>query len=346
MDALSRKLLEAYDDNTRPVGYWLGLTTPVYHNNEKVAWDVTRSGKLVAPAIDYGTTNLTDSDLWTAKEQSPFYYNQEGVLNGFQLLGREPGQSGLADQNVQNKAKVKAVTLGLKNFDSVLRAAELQAMQIFTTGTITAKGVTLSFAPKATHFPQVTTSWSDPAAPMLDDIEALCDVILTDGKKMPEEIVFSSEDWKALLNNTQFKERQANRGIQITQINRNQDRNGAKYHGTLEVGDYNLDMITYNDTYQLVEEGAYLKYVPSNRTIIHSRARINSTFGGIPRVVTKDSRLAFIPDRLTVPGKFLDMSIFPSVNQNGTAVSIEVGTRALVVPVAIDTFGCFNTVAA
>lgn len=344
-DAITRKLLAAYKDSdmARPVGFLTSLTTPVYHNSEKVAWDVQRSGQLVAPAIALGTSNLTKADLWSAKEESPFYYNQKGNLNAFELLGRDPGETNFADTNFQVKTASKAIALGISNFDTVARSVELQVSQVLTTGTITAGGVTVSFSPKAAHFPTVGTAWTNAASDILGDILSLCKVINTNGKKRPTDIIFSDGDFTSFMNNTAVKAQLDNRRINISQVESVVPVGGAYYHGTLSVGAFKLNMWTYDDTYQLTEGGAYKDFIPANKTIITARGRINSTFGGIPRVVPKDSRLAFIPDRFNVPGQFLDMSIFPSVSANGQTLSIEVGTRALVVPVAIDTFGCITT---
>lgn len=345
MDAITRKLLEAYKDSdmARPVGFFTSLTTPVYHNSEKVAWDVQRSGKLVAPAIALGTSNLTKADLWSAKEESPFYYNQEGILNAFELLGRDPGEINFTDPNFRAKTAARAIALGVSNFDTVARAVELQAAQVLTTGTITAGGVTLSFSPKPAHFPTVGTAWSNVASDILGDILALCKVINTNGKKRPTDIIFSSVDFESFQKNTEVKAQLDNRRINVSQVESVVPMGGAYYHGTLGIGSFKLNMWTYDDEYQLTEGGAYTPFLPDNKTIITARGRMNATFGGIPRLVPKDSRLSFIPDRFNVPGQFLDMSIFPSVSKNGTNLSIEVGTRALVVPVAIDTFGCVTT---
>lgn len=345
-DSLTYKMLEPYIKEAMVAPFFLSTTQAVYHNQEKVSWDVQREDELIAPAIEIGTgANITKDDLYSAKDANPFYYNQGGVISPWELMGRNPGQIPFADNNFQAKLAARAIGLGMKNFRSVVRAMELQAAQVYTTGTITAKGVTLSFSPKSSHFPTVGTAWSNAAADMLGDIESLCDQILEDNLQPPDTIVFSAEDWNSAKNNTAFKAMLDNRRIEGSRIGAQQSRNGAKYHGVMEVGDYVLEMYTYNGRYVSTKGAAKSKYLPANRTVVMtSGAPIQSTFGAIPRVVSRDSRLAFIPERLTDENGFMDMSLWAKITGDDDGIMVSAGTRGLVVPKAIDSFGCITTV--
>ena len=93
----------------------------------------------------------------------------------------------------------------------ISRNPEFQAAQIFDSGTLTLyddngeAAYEIDFLPKATHFPTVGTSWSDPAADMDGDIDSLARVIKKDSGAAVKNLVFGQTALSNYLKGTNVK---------------------------------------------------------------------------------------------------------------------------------------------
>ena len=74
-----------------------------------------------------------------------------------------------------------------------------------------------------------------------------------------------------------------------------------------------------------------------------SETRFDKLFGGVPRAVPIDPRFAgVLPDRISVP-EAADFSPNIYATPNGRQTIIELMSRPLLVPTAVDGYGCLTT---
>ena len=137
-----------------------------------------------------------------------------------------------------------------------------------------------------------------------------------------------------------------NRRYNLVHLDPPQNRgDGAKYLGTLVAGQYKLNIWGYAGRYKDVETGAITKYVDDNKVIVLAPGRKDLTWGAIPQVGSPDPRvLPFMPGRVSSSGAGIDLHYSGWIEKDNTALTVQVAARPLVIPVAIDTFGCLTTV--
>lgn len=324
-----------------------------FHNSEEVEIDIIRSEEDVSIAIQDLSTGarLNSEDLYTNKGFKPPIHKEAGAINAHNLIKRMPGDDPFKSVDFMANAIARGVRLGKKLQRKILRAIELQSSQVMTTGTVTlidengAAIYTIDYKPKATHFPTAANAWNTANATIFADIQSLANVIRSDGLSNPDTIIMGEASYEALLQDTETKDRLDNRRIEgngIVPLDRM--GNGGIYRGVLEVGNYRYDLWTYGGRYKHPQTGVSTQYIPDDKVVIRaSSGRMDATFGGIPRLTT-DSRVpAPLTSRISVPGQMLDIQNNAYITPNGETLMMETGTRPLMIPTAIDTFGCLDT---
>ena len=353
----TKVLLEAYEQNAEPTMFLSGMFQSPrrnYHNSEEVEIDIVRTEEDIAIAVQDLSTGarLNSEDIYTNKGFKPPIFKEAGPINAHNLLKRLPGQDPFATVDFQANAIARGMKLGQKLQRKILRAIEQQASQVLTTGTVTlidSSGnavYTIDYKPKATHFPTVGTAWSSASSTKLDDINSLANVIRGDGLNKVDMLIFGEKSFELFIRDADVLARMDNRRIEgngVVPLNRM--GNGGIYRGTIEIGNYRYDMYTYDGRYKHPQTGVSTQYVPDNTVIIKSsNARMDATFGGIPRIGTPDPRIpAALTSRVSVPGQMLDLQMNAWITENGEAMLVQAGTRPLMIPTAIDTYGALNT---
>ncbi|MBE9491116.1 MAG: major capsid protein [Bacteroidetes bacterium] len=327
-----------------------------FHNSEQVEIDIMRDDEDISIAIhDLSTgARLNTADFFTNKEYKPPIHKESAVINAFDLIKRQVGEDPFMDVDFQANAIKAGVRVGKKLSPKIMRAIELQAAQIFTTGTVTLEDkeanviYTISFNPKATHFPTVAVSWGAAGETPLVDIQNVADVIRNDGLGNPDLLEMGEGAYENFISNEKVLERLDNRRIAGSGIVP-MDRlgNGGIYRGVVEIGNYKYDIWTYGGRYNDPATGNKIKYIEDDKVIVRdSTGRLDATFGGIPKIGTPDPRVpSELRTRISSEDDMLDMQHHAWLDPSGDGLTIEVGTRPLLVPVAIDTFGCITTTA-
>jgi hypothetical protein len=262
------------------------------------------------------------------------------------------GQNPYEDPNYQAAAMAASVDIMQKCEQKVRRAVEHMASQVLQTGQLAlindagASTFTMNFHPKATHFVTVGTSWANVAANALDDIESLCNVVNTNGRSRPEDMIFGRTAYLNFLKNTQVQTIADNRRFELVFLEAPTMRGqGGIYLGTLSAGMYRLNMWGYEGVYKHPQTGAITKYVADDKVIIKAPGRLDLTWGNIPTVGAMDSRvLPFLPGRVSSSSNGIDLHQTAWIEKDNTALTIQVAARPLTIPTAIDTFGCLDTV--
>ena len=324
------------------------------YNGDKVAIDIQRFDEDVAIAVKKCTgPNLNTIDVFTTKEFTPPAFAEAITLDVCSLINRTAGVDPYSDayNSYFAQATQKIMTGFMLIDDKIQRAVELQASQVLQTGMINllnAAGDTsyeIDFKPKATHFPTVTTAWSDPSADILGDLESLAEVIRADGKIDPNTLILDSLSLNNMLNNTVIKERADIRRYNLVQIDPRFANSGATFYGTMFGGSYEFSIWTYPETYKDPQTEAATKYIQPNKCVMLSdRTRLDLVSARVPPAFAPDPRVSrFLPGRVTSRSQGIDVTPNIYASTNGKQMMGELESRPLCVPVQIDGFGCLTT---
>lgn len=356
-NAATKRMTDAYFSERVPTLFLAGNFTSgpgEFYTGESVEVDVVRGSEGVAvpvPDLNAGARK-NSADVYTNKEFKPPIYAEEGSLNGFTLMKREPGQNPFENPDYQANGITRAFSLFRQMEAKIRRAVELQASQVLQNGVISLVDSTgavifsMDFSPKATHFPTAGTTWGTSGYDPIQDLIDLCDVVREDGLADPDTLVFGSAAWECALDNDKVKARFENRRFELGTIAPvAPNGEGGKYMGTLELGSYRADCWTYNGLYVHPQTGAKTRFVdPANVIARASSGTLKATWGAIPQIVPPDQRvMPFLPERMSSAAAQIDLFPFAYVAPNGQSVTVALSARPLLVPVAIDTYGCLRT---
>ena len=165
----------------------------------------------------------------------------------------------------------------------------------------------------------------------------------------PDELAVGADAWENLLQTDGFLDRFNQRRADLGMITPMQSRGGGGiYRGTIELGNYKLDVFTYNGRYKDPQTGVSTPYLDPGKIVVKSSgARMDATFGAIPNIgalLGANGRLIpELPSRMSSPGNGMDLFTNVWMSQDGEQLFGGVGARPLMVPTAIDTFGCLDT---
>ena len=323
-----------------------------FHNTEDVEIDILREDEEVAVTVADITAGarLNEATKLTNKRFTPPVYKEAGPISAYRLPKRIAGANPYEDPDYQANAMVAAMEIGRKCEQKIRRGVELMASQVLQTGTLTLKDANgdstfaMDFSPKTAHFPNAAAVWSTISSKGIDDIQSLCNIIYTNGREMPTDLIMGRTAYLEFMALTQVKEYADNRRISIVQLDRPQHRGeGAIYHGTLSAGQYNLNLWTYAGRYKDVETGTITEYVTPGKVIAIGNGRLDLTWGGIPTVGALDARvLPFLPRRVSSSAGGMDLHQTAWIEKDNTALTVQVAARPLTIPTAIDTFGCLT----
>lgn len=351
------KMLKSYEQNAAPTMFLSGMfrTPPEnFHNSKFVEIDIVRSGEDISVAItDHSQGyNMNSADVFTNKRFTPPVHKEAIPISADDLLERVPGVNPFEDIPFQGALTLRLLQSVNKPEKKIRRAIEFQSSQVLQSGVVDLKDAngltryTIDYKPKATHFPTAGVAWSAAGAAPLQDLENLCQVIKTDHLTRPKKAVFGATALRNFLNNSKVQAILDNRRIDrgsIRPISRGSD--GGTFHGTITVGDCVLEIWSYDGRFKDPETGVSLPYVADDKVIVMDPdARLDGTFGAIPRLVPPDARVAqFLPPRLSNVEGGLDMFVNAWLDQTGENMFLGVGSRPLMIPTAIDSFACLDT---
>jgi len=354
---ITSRLLRAYRQSAPPTRFLSGMFTSPPENffdSEEVQIDIVRNEEDVSIAIrdlSVGYRNNSE-DLYTNKAFKPPIHKEAGPLNAFDLLNRMPGQDPFTNPDFAANATVRSFAIFRKCDQKIRRAMELQASQVLQAGVVSliddtgAEVYGIDYKPKATHFPTVGTAWSNAAtATPLDDISALGTVIRTDGLSQPSRLVFGQTAWDEFIRTDQVKLALDNRRIDLGAVAPASRGEGAVFMGFIWAGSYRYEMWTYTGRYKHPQTGVSTPFITPGKVIMTSDgARLDAVFGSVPRLVAADPRVAqFLPGRMSDGGTGIDLSTNAWITPDGQQLFVGAGTRPLMIPTAIDTYGCLTT---
>ncbi|WP_265658576.1 major capsid protein [Francisella philomiragia] len=351
----TKVMLKGYQARRRPTMFLTGMfQAPLenFHNSEEVEIDIMRSEEDISIAItDLATGARLNSDNgYTNKSFKPPIHKEASAISAHKLIQREFGQNPFQNPDFQ----VNAVARGLREVtrisDKISRAIEYQASQVLQTGTVTLideagnSVYTIDYKPKPTHFPTSSVAWDNASSTKLKDIEDLANTIRADGLEDPDMLVMGERAYELFMADEDVKSKLDLRRADTGRIVPMQMMgNGGIYRGTVEIGNYKYDIYTYAGRYKHPQTGASTKYLADDKVIVRSsQGRLDATFGGIP-TIDRDSRVpSELFTRLRDSEGVMDLQTKGWVTQDGETMWVQAGTRPLLIPTAIDTFGCLD----
>jgi hypothetical protein len=355
-DTSTIKMISAYKQDAPPTLFLSGMfrSPPEnFHTTEDVEVDVERGEETISIVMTDLSTGYRDNsaDVYTNKRFKPPIFKEKGPINAFDLIQREPGQDPFTSPNFQANASARALKLIAKMQAKIDRSRELQASQVLTTGIITlinAAGTTLytlNFAPKATHFPTAAVAWDNASSTKIANIDSLADVIRTDGLRDPDMLVFGTDSWELFISDSAVAARFDNRRANLGSIDlMRQPGSGGQLRGVFDAGTQQYACYTYGGRYKHPQTGTVTKFVPDDKVIMMSSGgRLDATFGAIPNFGVADQRaLRFIPRRISSQDG-VDLFTNAWFTEDMEQLIVGVGQRPLMIPTAIDTYGCLDT---
>ena len=278
----------------------------------------------------------------------PPILKEKGVINAFNQQSRRPGYNPYEDPEAGLKALEESFSIYSMLEGKLRRTQEQQVAQIFSTGKLTMndeKGnaaYDLDFLAKVEQMATVGTTWAvdGTTGSPLADISALAAKVRTNAQINRNVLVFGNSAWARFSSNALVKSQLDNRNMMIGSIAPEDRGEGATFQGRIWIGQYQFEAWTYDAFYQDPITGAEVPFINTEHMLmISEKARLDMTFGGIPRIAEMDPRFThFIPERISSVSRNLDLNPYAYVSPDGASLSIEVGTRPLPVPTAIDSF--------
>lgn len=325
------------------------------YSGDKIAIDIKRFGEDVAVVVKKCTgPRLNDFDEFTTKEFVPPTYGEAFPVDVCELLNRMAGVDPYSAEgrSYSEQLIAKMVEGFMLVDDKISRAVELQASQILQTGQLSLTDenanvvYTLDFAPKVTHFPTVSTSWSDTAnSTPLNDLEDLSEVIRSDGKVDSNILVFGKSALRNFLRNDDVTRVLDNRRISIGDVRPRMANSGATFYGFVWAGTYEYEMWAYPGEYKDPATGNPTKYVADDKVIMLSDlTRLDKTSARVPLPLGPDPRVAsLMPGRMSSREGNFDVTPNLYATPNGKQIMGELESKPLLLPVQIDGFGCLDT---
>lgn len=360
--ALTTRMIAAYFQEASPTAFFSGMFSgrpENFHTSEQVEIDIVRSEEDVSIVIQDLSTGyrMNAEDLYTNKGFKPPIHKEAIPINAFELIKRMPGQNPFESPDFRANVITRMFSGMRKVERKIRRAMELQASQVLQTGVVTlidstgAALYTLNYAPKVTHFPTAGVSWATATlAQKIADLTSLADVIRSDGLTDPDQIIMGATAYENLLQTTGFLDRfDARRAELGTIVPMDRQGSGGIYRGAIELGNYKLDVWTYSGRYTHPQTGVSTPYLAPGKVIVRSStARLDATFGAIPNIGSLlngggGRLIPELPSRMSSPGSTMDLFTNVWMTADGEQLFGGVGARPLMIPTAIDTYGCLTT---
>lgn len=323
-------------------------------DTEVVAIDIVREDEQISPVVNTceGPT-FNVADQFTTKEFTPPSLNEAMPFSCKELLNRRPGETQFDATDVGFQTQfVEALLDGMESLENKMRRnREWQASQILQTGILNLKdengnvNYTIDFLAKADHFPDAAATWSA-SADILADLESLADVIRDSSLQDADEIWLGANALGFFLQNTEIQAQLDNRRMEIGQIRPGLLNSGAKFIGTIHVGAYEFNILTYNG--RGIEPGALpsakFRFLGADNCIMRaSTGRLDTVFAGVPMPVNRDPRFeGILPDRISVP-MAVDIAPVVYATPDGKQTILGLESRPLLIPTDIDSFGTIDT---
>jgi len=358
----TKRMLKAYMQMGTPTLFLSSFfQSPMenFHTSEEVEIDIERSDEDVAIAIQDLSTGyrMNSEDLYTNKGFKPPIYKEALPINSFDLIKRIPGQDPFQSPDFRANVMLRMFKGMVKVERKIRRSLELQASQVLQTGVVTltdSAGLAvydLDYKPKASHFPTSGVSWATATGlQKTTDISDLAEEIRNDGLADPDQLIMGITAFENFISDPEIQKRFDVRRIDMGTIaGMDIKDNGGSFRGIVQIGNYSYDVWTYGGRYKDPATGIKTQYMDPSKIIVRaSSGRMDATFGAIPNIgrevgAQPTNLLPELPGRFTNTEGGMDLFTNAWLTADGEQLFGGVGARPLMIPTAIDTYGCLDT---
>ena len=358
---VTKHMIPVYTQMAAPTMFFSGFfQSPAqnFYASEQVEIDIVRSDEDISIVVTDIATGyrMNSADLYTNKEFKPAIHKEAVPINSFDLINRMPGQDPFVNPDYRANVVVRIFNAMVKVERKIRRAIELQASQVLQTGTVTLtdeNGValfTIDYKPKATHFPTSVTAWDQVGDDKMGDINSLAEVNRNDGLEDSDQLIFGDVAFNSFISDEKVLAQLDNRRIDRGGIGRPTVVGaGGTFQGTIAIGNYNYDMWTYAGRYKDPQTDLKVKYMAPEKVIVRSSmGRLDATFGAIPNIGQlvgggANNILPELPGRVSNAAGGMDLFTNAWLSADGENLFAGIGARPLMIPTAIDTYGCLDT---
>jgi hypothetical protein len=366
-DTGTTKLIKLYEQRSaRPRFFSSRFASPPenFHNTDKVEIDVVRQGQHIAiPVRDMKSgPRKMSMDNYVNKAFVPTVFNYDVSLAAADLATREPGVDPYTDP-VWATAATRRIFAAMRKLEDMIRdGIEVMAAQVMQSGVLTLVDesnntiFSLDFQPLdatgtlASGDLMVTTGteWAADGASgtPLTDLGTLIANMAAHGYDATDA-VFGSTAIQRFLANAEVKTQLNLLRLNVGEIMmRGQGPGGgASRIGDMVIGGRLIRLWTYSATYLHPYTAAITPYLHAEKVVVWDEtAPRDLTWGGIPLLpaTSGQQQLSFIPPRLSMPERGLDLQQVAYVTQDRKNLVVNVGCRPLTIPTAIDGFACID----
>ncbi len=358
---VTTRMISAYNQMGPVLMFFTGLfqSPPEnFHTSEEIEIDIERSDEDVSIVITDLSTGyrMNATDIYTNKKLKPPIHKEAIPINAHTLIKRQPGQNPFESPDFRANVLTIMFKGMVKIEKKIRRSIEWQASQVLQTGTVTmvdsngAALYTIDYKPKATHFPTAGTAWGQVGDDPLGDISALAEVNRNDGLEDSDQLIFGIDAFEAFMKNADVIQRFETRRADMGTVSPMQMRgNGGNFRGTIDIGNYKYDMWTYGGRFKHPDTGVKTQFMDPSKVIVRSsQGRLDATFGAIPNIglmlgAQANALLPELPSRLPNTEGSMDFFANAWLSPDGEQLFGGVGSRPLLIPTAIDTYGCLET---
>lgn len=350
-----KNLLTAYKEVRKPDMFLASLFQVRPGNikdTETVAIDVERDDEEISPVVHIAEgPTINKASIFTTKEFTPPTIQEMMPFDVRELLKRSAGVDEYSAAGVSFQAQlVQRLLSGMDKLESKIRRnREWQASQLlqdpanFALKDKDGNDVyTIDFKPKGTHFFAAGTAWSGAGTPIAD-IDTACNLIRVDSGFDADMAIMGDTSFNAFVKNTEVLQHYDNRRIDMGNIRPELKNSGGKLQGIAHIGNYEVEIWTYNGR-GIPPGGSKIKFVDATSCIVLSKAaRLDTVFAGVPVPVDRDPRFeGILPDRVSIP---MGVDLAPNIwaTPNGKQINLEIESRPLLIPTAIDSFAKIAT---
>ena len=356
------RMLEAYNQQGTPQLFLSGFfQTPPrnFYTSENVEIDIQRSDEDISIVIEDLSTGyrMNSADIYTNKGFTPPIYKEAVPINSFDLIKRVAGQNPFESPDYRANLMLRIFDSMVKTENKIRRSLELQASQVLQTGVLTLTDASgnslfdLDYKPKATHFPTAGTSWAtETGAGKIQDLSNLGEVIRNDGLSDPDQMIMGINAFENFISDNDIRARFDIRRLDLGTISgMEMNGKGGTFRGIVEISNYRYDVWTYGGRYKDPQTGQKVQYVDPGKIIMRaSNGRMDATFGAIPNIGSlvggqATNLLPEMPSRFTNSEGGMDLFTNAWLSNDGEQLFAGIGARPLLIPTAIDTYGCLDT---
>ena len=314
-----------------------------------VSIEVQRGTKKIAADIMRGTeANSNKFGLSTAKSFLPPYFAEKFTNEDLALYDQLFATQGDVVDSMMVAEAAREVTanyLELKN--KIERAYEVQCAEVLQTGKVTTiTNDVIDYKAKSTHIRTLSTKWDNSTPLIFDSLILAMEQLKTDGAASMEfDLIMGSLAAKKFLDSAEYK---SGFGLTVSltsqyNLPRADATSGAIFHNRISIGQFIVNIWTYNDTYTNRSDVDTAFLDPKKIVLMAKSFKGFLAFAAVPRVLTNNN-IGSNPQFNAI----IDMGAYTLNNFVKPEVSshvFEIKSAGLAVPLTIDHFSCLTVLA-